>query len=132
MEQPSKTSRVIRRATAALIGLPLGALLLALLSCPVGLMAGRPELILPLVVAATVETQWAPGFSAHAYAQVRPGDSPDRVRSLLGEPLRRSRSEGRESWEYTRSPRDTHYWERVVVFSRGGVVTGTHSELYWD
>lgn len=86
----------------------------------------------PLVLVATRETHYAPGYSEAKFSEVAVGQSREEVAALLGEPLRKWGHDTSESWSYSESPHDTHYWCRVVVFDATGHVSKVHAELYVD
>ena len=86
----------------------------------------------PLALAATLETRYAPGYSQEKFQAVDVGQSRDEVLARLGEPLRKWGHATTESWAYSESPHDTHYWCRVVIFDATGHVERVHSELYVD
>jgi hypothetical protein len=80
------------------------------------------------------DTEYAPGYSALGFFRVREGMRDEQVRGLLGEPLDTYpiRNDPRQvGWRWTRSPGDTDYRVRVVIF-RDGRVTRRHSEYYID
>jgi hypothetical protein len=80
------------------------------------------------------DTEFAPGYSVSSYWAVRPGMTTDEVVALLGPPLRRYPSRydaAEERWYWTRSPHDSSYRVRGVVF-KDGVVAHKQSEFYVD
>ncbi len=78
------------------------------------------------------DTVYASGYSALAWRKVRKGMSLEDVTSRLGEPLTRgSRQDATISMQWSRSPADTHYRCRVLIFEQG-VVVRKHSEFYVD
>lgn len=97
---------------------------LVLLDGPMGLFG---IMLLP-------DTEYAPGYSNWRFLQVREGMSAAEVRALLGEPLSVNEMQsatGGKVWIYSRSPHDTHFRCRVLVF-HGSVVTEVHTEFYVD
>lgn len=87
----------------------------------------------PLALAATLETRYAPGYSEEKFHEVAVGQSREEVRARLGEPLSQHRwDDATESWAYSESPHDSHYWCRVVIFDGTGHVSEVHAELYVD
>jgi outer membrane protein assembly factor BamE (lipoprotein component of BamABCDE complex) len=86
----------------------------------------------PLALVATLETRYAPGYSERRFHEVAVGQSRDEVLARLGEPLRKGAHDSTESWSYSESPNDTHYWCRVVIFDGTGRVSRVHAELYAD
>ena len=78
-------------------------------------------------------TRFAPGYSWLAFSRVQPGMSRDEVVKLLGEPMEvHDRPNQGTSWRYSKSPTDSHYSLRVVVFSNSGVVMRVAHEYYVD
>jgi hypothetical protein len=90
-----------------------------------------PWALMPLVW--EDDTEFAPGYSALGFWLVRPGMSRAEVVAQIGAPLRRDppREAGEEVWRWTRSPHDSSYRERIVVF-RNGHVAEKHSEFWVD
>jgi len=86
----------------------------------------------PPALVATLETHYAPGYSERRFHEVAVGQSREEVLAQLGEPLKKWSHDTSESWAYSMSPRDTHYWNRVVIFDAAGRVSRVHSELYLD
>jgi hypothetical protein len=101
------------------------------LSLPFVMLDGWPWALMPLVW--EDDTEFAPGYSAAGFWMVRAGMSPAEVVARVGPPLERYpiRESGEEGWRWTRSPHDSSYRERVVIF-RGGRVSEKHSEFYVD
>ncbi len=82
------------------------------------------------------DTVYAPGYSDSGFRKVRPGMSVAEVYALLGAPLEQwtiaADSAGPDMGQrWSRSPGDTHYRCRVVLYYRGTVVE-KHSEFYVD
>ncbi len=82
------------------------------------------------------DTVYAPGYSDAGFRRVRGGMSVEQVHALLGPPLQKwplpfstDPSEVGERW--SRSPGDTNYRCRVVLFRHGHVVR-KHAEFYVD
>ncbi len=85
-----------------------------------------------LCLMACTDTEYAPGYSEHAWESVRVGDSERAVTSKLGTPLDvRDLGGGTEGWLYTRSPSSTHYHYREIHL-RAGVVTKVDAHFYFD
>ncbi len=78
------------------------------------------------------DTEYAPGYSAAAFEQLRPGMSEHEVLALVGPPLEKySIPQSGDVWQWTRSPGSNSYRERVVVFTNGRV-SATRHEFYID
>lgn len=80
------------------------------------------------------DTQYAPTYSWRGFMRVAQGMKESEVRELVGIPLDvypLPHEPGLVGWRWTRSPADTNYRVRVVLF-RNGVVTRKHSECYVD
>lgn len=78
------------------------------------------------------DTQYARDYSESAFRNIEAGMSEHQVRSLLGEPLTKmALNSNGESWRYTKSPSDSHYHLRSVVFRDHAVVRIFH-EFYVD
>jgi hypothetical protein len=101
----------------------------AIVALPFGMLDGWPWALMPLVW--EDDTEFAPGYSPVGFWLVRDGMSPADVVARVGAPLQRYplREPGVEGWRWTRSPHDSSYRERVVVF-RDGRVAEKHSEFY--
>jgi hypothetical protein len=104
--------------------------LLTTAALPFVLFDGWPD---PLAaIAFGDDTEFAPGYSALGFLRVRPGMSSDEVVRCIGEPLRRYPDAGGvERWFWTRSPHDSSYRIRGVLFTNGRVVR-RESEFYVD
>ncbi|NOK05560.1 MULTISPECIES: outer membrane protein assembly factor BamE [Myxococcus] len=78
-------------------------------------------------------THFAPGYSWLAFRRVQPGMSRDEVVKLLGEPMKVHDTPTQGTlWLYSKSPTDSHYSRRMVVFSNSGVVMRVAHEYYVD
>ncbi len=86
---------------------------------------------LALTVLLGEDTEYAAGYSDTRWRQVRPGMTRSEVRALLGEPLSQWPISGGTGERWTRSPGDTHYRCRVVIYD-GDLVTRKHAEFYVD
>jgi hypothetical protein len=121
-----KGSAYRKRRAAVLVGLSFTAAL------PFVLFDGWPG---PLyAIPFGDDTEFAQGYSASRFWAVRQGMTEEEVVRLLGPPLRRypARSPGTEErWYWTRSPRNSSYRIRGVVF-RNGLVADKQSEFYVD
>lgn len=85
-----------------------------------------------LPIGVTEDTEWAAGYSDAAFREVRIGMKRDDVYALLGRPIQKwnwIKGEVHESW--TRSPGDTTYRERQIVF-KGDTVVKNIGEFYFD
>ena len=88
-----------------------------------------------LVTTGQHSTRYSTGYTAKAFSRVRPGMTPEEVRSVLGEPLRRttwsSWPEG--DWDYSlpASP-SGHYHDRRVRFGPDGRVSAVFKMFYFD
>lgn len=80
------------------------------------------------------DTRFADQYSESAFREIRTGDSAQSVETALGKPLRiRHSDDGELVWHYSASPTDTHFRNRLVLFSEdGGTVTRTFAEFYVD
>ena len=70
------------------------------------------------------DTQYATTFSDREFRRISVGMTESEVRSLLGDPFDRWAVDGDQTvtaWRWTRSPLDSHYKVRVVVFKDGRV-----------
>ncbi len=101
------------------------------LSLPFVMLDGWPWELMQ--VAWEDDTEFAPTYSALGFSLVRVGMSPAEVVAAVGPPLERYpiRESGEEGWRWTRSPHDSSYRVRVVIF-RNGRVSEKHSEFYVD
>jgi hypothetical protein len=92
---------------------------------------GRAGCVTPLFF--REDTEYAPGYSAAAFAQLRVGMSEREVRALLGPPLEGDAvpSSGAAWWLWTRSPGSNSYRVRGVVFIDGRVAA-VHHKFYVD
>jgi hypothetical protein len=118
--------RRIRLAVAVLAAIGVTA------SLPALLLDGWPDPLWALVLGD--DTEYAPQYSALGYWRIRPGMTQDDVLRLAGAPLERypiTRAPNQEGWRWTRSPRDSSYRVRVVIFANGRVVQKV-SEFYVD
>ena len=91
------------------------------LSLPFVLLDGWPWTLMPLVW--EDDTEFSPGYSEVGFWKVEAGMSPADVVARVGAPLERYRipdSEG-VGWRWTRSPHDSSYRVRVVIFLDGRV-----------
>jgi hypothetical protein len=78
------------------------------------------------------DTEYAVGYSDARFREVEIGMTENDVTQLLGAPLEtRSLENDMESWRYSRSPTDTSYRIRSVLFERGRVEAIYH-EFYVD
>ncbi len=79
------------------------------------------------------DTEYASGYSAPAFQQLRLGMTEQEVLALLGSPLDRwpRMESGEVGWQWTRSPGSNSYRVRSVVFRSGRVVEIFH-EFYID
>ncbi len=114
-------------------GILLGSLALLLIVARLLVVEGPLDL-LSMCLFGPGDTRYAPGYSDWRFVRIMVGDSSERVRSVLGEPLwKRSPGERRELyWGYTESPTDTHYHLRVLHFDERGVLIEKEAEFYVD
>jgi hypothetical protein len=79
-------------------------------------------------------TEFARGYSWPGFRRVRAGETKEEVVKLIGVPLERKADPAtrEERWFYSRSPIDSHYSIRVVIFSAEGRVTKVLHEYYID
>jgi hypothetical protein len=78
------------------------------------------------------DTQFSPTYSATGFLRVSRGMREAEVEQLAGTPLERYQVEpGLYGWRWTRSPHDSHYRVRSVLF-RDGRVVNKASEFYVD
>jgi outer membrane protein assembly factor BamE (lipoprotein component of BamABCDE complex) len=85
-----------------------------------------------LSLAIEEDTEWAPKYSDSGFRRVRLGMSRAEVHTLLGPPLESwTRDDKRFYEEWTRSPSDTHYRRRYIVFENGTVVE-VRAMVYFD
>jgi hypothetical protein len=121
-----RNTKLTRRRRASLAATMAVAATAAL---PFVMLDGWPWALMPLVW--EDDTEFAPGYSPVGFWSVSAGMSPDSVMTRAGAPLDRFPEPGGERWRWTRSPHDSSYRERVVIF-RAGRVTEKHSEFYVD
>jgi hypothetical protein len=80
-----------------------------------------------LALGAEEDTVWAHGYSDSAFQAVRAGMGRREVYRLLGRPLR----DWGDQEEWTYSPGDTHYRQRIVYFA-GDVVVKKQADVWFD
>ena len=104
--------------------------LLCTAALPLVLFDGWPDPLAAIVFGD--DTEFAPGYTTLGFLRIRQGMSSDEVVRCIGEPLRRyPDNAGGERWFWTRSPHDSSYRIRAVLFRDGRVVT-RESEFYVD
>lgn len=110
----------------------LGASLLTVFALHFYLIDGIDGFLFSLAFAPE-DTEYASGYNDFSWRLVRIGMTEGHVHHLLGPPLDRwlHRSGGGYSERWSRSPGDTHYRCRVIVYERGRVVR-KHNEYYVD
>jgi hypothetical protein len=100
------------------------------------LSEGLNGLALSVVFASQSDTRWAPGYSPCAFRMVRVGDSQEKVKQALGEPLQKAEAvyDGKRViyWKYTIGPSKSHFHARWLLFDNAGLVTEKVSEFYVD
>ena len=77
------------------------------------------------------DTQFAAKYSVLGFWSVRKGMTAEQVTALVGPPLEQYRRDGDYGWRWSRSPHDSNYRVRVVIFRRGRVFE-KFSEYYVD
>ena len=77
------------------------------------------------------DTQFASNYSALGFWRVRNGMTPQQVKSLAGPPLQAYPVAGGYGWSWSRSPHDSNYRLRVVIFVAGRVFE-KFNEYYVD
>lgn len=83
------------------------------------------------------DTEYAPKYSEAKFKRIIPGMTKAEVLELVGEPLSTradagpSSSHRSEYWWYSRSPSNTHFHHRYLVFA-GDRVTEVGHEFYVD
>lgn len=79
------------------------------------------------------DTEYAPDFDEARFATLARGMSEDEVLAAVGQPLEASTArDGRRNARYTRSPSDSNYEVRAVVYDPSGVVSEIVSSYYVD
>jgi hypothetical protein len=77
------------------------------------------------------DTQFVSGYSALGFWRVQEGMTVEQVRQLVGAPLERYPIANDTGWRWTRSPHDSNYRIRAVLFVNGRV-SEKLSEYYID
>jgi hypothetical protein len=103
----------------------------AVASLPFVFLDGWPGALLPLML--EDDTEFASGYSPLRFWLIGKGMTREEVIARLGEPLERGALEqsGEQVWRWSRSPHDSSYRIRAVLF-RDVRVVETHSEFYVD
>lgn len=79
------------------------------------------------------DTEFAPGYSEDGFSRIHLGMTKAQVEALVGRPLHDSPlTERGIGWYYSRSPGDTDYRCRAVLFEDYQTVTRIHTEFYVD
>ena len=77
-------------------------------------------------------TEYAAGYSETGFWSIQLGWNKIQVREAIGEPLVVHGGDTEEYWRFTRAPRDTNYFLRVVTFDRSGKVVSISGEYFVD
>jgi hypothetical protein len=77
------------------------------------------------------DTAFSAGYSALGFCRVGEGMTPEQVERLVGAPFERYSTTNGTGWRWTRSPHDSNYRVRVVLFVNGRV-SEKLSEYYLD
>jgi hypothetical protein len=121
-----KFSRGVRAVAVVVASLIVSLLVVKLV--PLLLLDGA----IGLPLAPFTDTEYAPRYSHLRFMKLRIGMTRAEVIDLVGEPLSRDQNGSLEFWRYSRSPGDTHYRVRVVLFDPAGRVFKIASEFYVD
>lgn len=78
------------------------------------------------------DTHFAKDFEERKFGELKCGENKAKVRALLGEPLDVRSYSGVEAWSYTKTPNNSHYARRVVIFDGEGKLIDKDSEYYID
>lgn len=111
----------MKKAIWCATGLVLG-LFLVYLIYPVLALDGLGGLLAPLIVGN--DTEYAPEYSHRSFMKISPGMNGTQVEEIIGPPLDKYvvQETGETGWLYSRTPSDSSYRERAILFRDGKVV----------
>jgi outer membrane protein assembly factor BamE (lipoprotein component of BamABCDE complex) len=80
-------------------------------------------------------TQFSSRYSEENFKKITKGMSKTDVVELMGEPLKKDLTGGKnfsEVWRFTGAPADRNYWFRIVLFDTDGKVVACEAKYFVD
>jgi outer membrane protein assembly factor BamE (lipoprotein component of BamABCDE complex) len=80
-------------------------------------------------------TQFSTGYSETNFQRISKGMSKAEVLSLVGEPLKKHVTHGKEFsevWRFSQGPPDRNYWFRIVLFDADERVVAREAKYFVD